>query len=395
MLTIKLLLEFLVPLLQSIFCLQGYDERSRFFVLSGISLLAFILFSAIFASYFVVNLLFLLLLTSILTLTTIRRLRDAKLSKSWQLIPSVLFLITGVITLLLDNNISYYLLLLPSLVSALLLTYPSQNDGKEKNYIYGYYGPVDLASYLQSTKKPRKQNQRIEPTLASDSVNTHAVNHASIATQVEQNNNNQTDQQSTSQIQADLGELIRLKLLNNKRLQLGIVISLLAIFVTIVITSLLTSNTKSTQLHEAEQNLSQEQIIQQSNISGSKLIASRTQHLVMPDNFDLYLTPYKGILLHWQADSVATGQLWSQLTTKGDKSCQLINFNQGNDLRPLTIMVENNTEYFASFSPLDTQALIQALAFQGSFSLCGYDFSLKGSQAVLGKHNSYAFFLDK
>ena len=135
--------------------------------------------------------------------------------------------------------------------------------------------------------------------------------------------------------------------------------------------------------------------MQQSNTNINNILASKTQHLAMPDNFALYLTPHQGILLHWQADNVTSGQLWSQLTAKGDKSCQIINFNKGNDFRPLSIEVEANTEYFASFSPLDSQALIQALAFQGSFSLCGYDFSLKGSQSVLGKHNSYAAFLEK
>jgi len=384
-----------VPFLQSIFCLQGYDDRSRFFALSCIYLLAFVLFSAIFSSYFVVNLLLLLLLTSILTLTTIRRLRDAKLNKNWQFIPSVLFLITGITTLLLDNNISYYLLLLPSLVAALLLTYPSKNNGKEKTYIHGYYGPIDLSSYQQTTQSTIVHNQRIEPTLASDGVNTHFINNDLKTAQMEQSNNGQINQQATNVDKTDIGELIRLKLLNNKQLQLGLIIGLLVILATVFMTSLFARNSDNTLMLETEQKLTQEQILQQGNSRASQLMASKTQYLAMPDNFDLYLTPYQGILLHWQADIVANGELWSQLTTKGDKSCKVINFNKGNSFRPLTIDVEKGTEYFASFSPLDTQALIKAIAFQSNFSLCGYDFSLKGSQAILGKHNSYAPFLEK
>jgi hypothetical protein len=49
---------------------------------------------------------------------------------------------------------------------------------------------------------------------------------------------------------------------------------------------------------------------------------------------------------------------------------------------------------FADFSPLDTQQLIQLIAFKRSFNLCDYDFSLKGSQAALGKHHAYAPYVE-
>lgn len=384
-----------MPLLLSIFCLHGYDDRSRFFTLSGVSFLAFILFSAIFANYFIVNLLFLLLLTSIITLTTIRRLRDAKLNKNWQFVPGMLFLITGIITLLIDNKVSYYLLLIPSLISALLLTYPSKRNGKEKNYTFGYYGPIDLSNYQQTSHSTVVHSQRIEPTLVSDGVSSHLVENNVMASQIGQRNEQQTQDNISAQEQIDIGELIRLKLLNNRKLQYGLVFSLFVLIIIIFITSLLTTDTGSAQIKAPESALTQQDAMQQSINQASNLLASKSQYLAMPDNFDLYLTPYQGILLHWQADEVTNGQLWSQFTTEGDKSCQVINFNKGNDFRPLTIEVDNNTDYFASFSPLDTQALIKALAFRGSFSLCGYKFSLKGTQAVLGKHNSYAPFLEE
>jgi len=388
-------LEFLVPLLQSVFCLQGYDDRSRFFALSGTALLAFMLFSAIFSSYFVINVLFLFLLTTIVTLTTIRRLRDAKLNKNWQFVPSIVFFVTGVVTLLLSNNVSYYLLLIPALCSALLLTYPSKSNKRNNKYIYGYYGPIDLSSYKQGSLNTMSHSQRIEPTLASEGVNSHSMSYDPMATQVTQDNNNQIEQQTTNQDEADIGELIRLKLLTNKKLQLALIVAVSVIIVITFITSLLTKDVDNTQTQDVNTELTKGQMLRQGKNEITELIAGKTQYLAMPDNFDLYLTPHRGILLHWQADEVSNGQLWSQLSTNGDNSCQVINFNKGNDFRPLTVEVENNTEYFASFSPLDTQALIRALAFRGNFSLCGYDFSLKGSQTALGKHDSYAGFLEK
>lgn len=384
-----------MPLLQSVFCLQGHDDRSRFFALSGLIMFAFVLFSLAFTSYFIINLIFLLFLTSVLTLTTIRRLRDAKLSKSWQLIPSGLFFFMGLIILMLDNNISYSLLILPSLISALLLTYPSQPNRKEKKYYYGYYGPVDLSHYHQNAQSKVVHSQRIEPTLASGTINTNVIHNDSMPSSYSnQDNSFSTETITSNKEQIDLGELIRSKLLHNKKLQKGLVIGFLIILTLVIISSFIMSNNHIAPEKVVEKTT--ENLAEKTNESNvNQILASKSQHLPMPDNFELYLTPYQGVLLHWQADSVKNGSLWSQLTTKGDKTCQMIHFNKDNDFRPLSVEVENNTDYFAIFSPIDTPELIKALAFRGSFSLCGYDFSLKGSQAALGKHGSYAPFLDR
>jgi hypothetical protein len=119
----------------------------------------------------------------------------------------------------------------------------------------------------------------------------------------------------------------------------------------------------------------------------------------MPDAFSLYLSPYKGLIISWQADEVNNGTLWSQVDVQGDKSCNNIAFsprksNKQNTFRTLNVTVEETTNYYASFSPLDTKELIQSLAFRGKFSLCGYSFSLKGSQSALGKNKHYAEWVD-
>lgn len=379
-----------MPFLQAVFCLKGFDDRSRFFTTSIIAILGFTFCSAIFSNYLAVCFTILLILTLVLTCSTKRRLHDAKLNKNWQLVPGGLLLLTGVLSLFIENSGSYYLLILPTLSTALLLTYPSKNAKEKNNYILGYYGPVDLSRFKQETVVIKAHNQRIEPTLAADGASEQLYMNETIAEQGI-TPDNQFDYKNDSN-QVDIGELIRLTFLSNRKLQLGIIASVSLIFIAVLVNSAINViNPQQKKVNDAE--LNEPKVL--SKTVPKNILINKSHLLAMPDNFNLYLSEYQGVIIHWQADQVANGELWSQLSTNGDKSCQRIKFNKGSSIRPLTVLVENGSEYFASFSPLDSGELIQALAFRGKFSLCGYSFSLKGSQAVLGKHNQYAAFLDQ
>lgn len=380
-----------MPFLQAIFCLKGFDDRSRFFAISIISFLVFIFCSAIFSGYLAVNLIVLLLFTIVLFCSTKRRLHDATLNKNWQLVPAGLFFISCVLILLIENSSSYYLLILPTLSAALLLTYPSKDQKAYNKYILGYYGPVDLNLYIQEPAVIKNHNQRIEPTLLTEDVSEQLYINETFAEQSITQKDQDDDENHNKQ--ADIGELIRLKFLSNRKFQLGIIASISLIFIGVFVNSAFNSiNQQETNISNTELNESQQSF---NNVKANNTITNRSHLLMMPDNFSLYLSEYQGIIIHWQADQVVDGELWSLLSASGDKSCQNITFNKGSTIRPLAVSVENGSEYFASFSPLDSKELIQALAFRGKFSLCGYSFSLKGSQAVLGKHNQYAHFLDK
>ena len=379
-----------MPFLQAVFCLKGFDDRSRFFAISMITILAFIFCSAVFSSYLVVNFALLLILTAVFTCSVKRRLHDAKLNKNWQLVLGGLFLLIGVLSLLIENSSSNYLLILPILGTDLLLTYPSKNTKEKNNYIFGYYGPVDLSNYKQETVVMKAHNQRIEPTLAADGASEQLYMNKAI-TEQSITPNDQTDYE-TARKKTDIGELIRLTLLSHRKLQLGIIICVSLVCLGVLIDSPINaSNPQQNNTSNAE--LNEPPVLSKS--VPINILTNKNHLLTMPNNFNLYLSEYQGVIIHWQADQVANGELWSQLSTSGDKSCQSIKFNKGSSIRPLTVLVENGSEYFASFSPLDSGELIQALAFRGKFSSCGYSFSLKGSQAVLGKHNQYAPFLDK
>jgi len=398
-----------VPFLQAVFCLKGFDDRSRFFSTSMITLLSFIFFSAVFSGSLALLFAILLILTTVLTCSTKRRLHDAQLTKNWQLVPGGLLLLTGILSLVIESSSSYYLLVLPLLSTALLLTYPSKNKKSKDAYIFGYYGPVDLSSYIEEPLITKAHSQRIEPTLASKGVSEqHYINenisennitpsyssdyHPNSENNSKNNfHNNFENEYGTDNKQADIGELIRLKFLNNRKFQLGIIATVSLIFIGVFVNSLFNAikqpndNTTSTELND--QHILPKKV-------PSTIIAKRSHLLEMPDNFNLYLSEYKGIIIHWQADQVTDGELWSLSSAIGDKSCQSITFNKGSAIRPLAVVVEKGSEYFASFSPIDSGELIQALAFRGKFTLCGYSFSLKGTQAILGKHNQYAPFLE-
>jgi len=344
-----------------------------------------------FTGKLIISLVICVLFSVALGLASLRRLHDAKLNKNWLFAPSLSFALIALIIIFSEQHSSYYLLLIPAFSSAVLLTYPSKQQSIEKNYILGYIGPVDMSEYQQNAHQGKSAKFRIEPSIAGESaINIDAQQHE--AQQVHAaytlDNNQQTSQLDSEQ--TDIGELIRLKLLSNKKAQLAIIIMVL-VTLAIVLTSWLITFFSAKHSNDIEQ-----KFIPQ--ISNSRAEIRREHPLIMPDNFTLYLSQHQGVTINWQADEVNTPQLWSQLSAQGDSSCQNISFNKGKTIRTLAVDVTSkngvNTNYFASFSPLDSQTIIQALAFRGKFTLCGYDFSLKGSQATLGKNKHYAHWVE-
>jgi uncharacterized membrane protein YhaH (DUF805 family) len=371
-----------VQFLRSLFCLQGLDNRTRFLSICSAVYVIFIMLISAFTGNFVVSLTLLAFFTSILALTTLRRIKDAKLNINWIFLPNLLFVIAALIVIFSEQKTSVYLLVISALGFAVLLTYPGvrPKNSSPFKYILGYFGPVDMSDYQQG----QQAKYRIEPTLVGN--NAANVNHDEQALlQVRH-----SAAYNTSEQQTDMGEIIRLKLLSNRKAQLIIAI-IIAITLISVGASLLMaplSETEQVQITQAAQKTPEK----------TQIIIERKHPLAMPDDFSLFISQHQGIIINWQADEVNTSLLWSQSSAQGDDSCQQISFNKGNPIRTLSVQVENDTavangvynNYFASFSPLDSKVLIQALAFRGSFSLCGYDFSLKGSQAAIGKNMQYA-----
>ncbi len=364
--------------LKSLFCLQGFDNRTRFSAICSAVYVIYIMLASAFIGMFFISFLLLVLFTSVLALTSLRRLHDAKLNKNWLFAPSLTFALIALIIIVSEQHSSYYLLIIPALCSSVLLTYPS---AVKRNFILGYDGPVDMKEYQPETHLGKEAKFRIEPSLVGD--NSINFNHDESPVM-------QTSPAGGASLynkQADIGEMIRLKLLGNKKAQFAIV-------AVIVLTLIgVTASWLMSYLNTPTQAITEDKVNQQ-----AANIETREHPLTMPDNYTLYLSEHKGITISWQADQLNDTILWSQLTTQGDESCKQISFNKGTSIRTLSVQVAKgigiNSDYYASFSPLDSQALIQALAFRSNFTLCGYDFSLKGSQAVLGKNEQYSQWIN-
>jgi len=376
-----------VQFLKSLFCLQGFDSRTRFSAICSATYIIFIMIASAFTGKILISIVLLILFSVIIALASLRRLHDAKLNKNWLFAPSLTFALVSLIIILSAQHSSYYLLVIPALCSAVLLTYPS---AAKRNFILGYDGPVDMKEYQQETHLGKDAKFRIEPTLVGEnSINLN--NDDTAVMQTHQVDGKSYSQASTSyNNQVDLGELIRLKLLSNKKAPLAIV-ALVVLTLIAVAVSWLTNYLSATNDAITADTTNQQ-------IASDRVTSTRAYPLAMPDNYQLYLSEYQGITINWQADEISTPLMWSQLSAQGDESCQEISFNKGEPIRTLSVQVENiegvKSDYFASFSPLDSQALIQALAFSGNFTLCGYNFSLKGSQAALEKNNKYAQWIN-
>ncbi|GAA0786598.1 MULTISPECIES: hypothetical protein [Pseudomonadati] len=98
-------------------------------------------------------------------------------------------------------------------------------------------------------------------------------------------------------------------------------------------------------------------------------------------------------ILRWLGDTGSAQNIWRLDTAKGDKACSELIFNDGSQYRPITVDLLSDDATEARFSPLDNKSIINHIAMRGSFKLCGYDFSLKGSQATLMQHQVFADYL--
>mgnify|MGYP000679578755 CR=1 FL=1 len=293
-------------------------------------------------------------------------MNDANLSNNWLILPCCLFLLIGLSIVFINNTIGCWLLLIPLLLSAVLLTYPSNIKRK---YILGYDGPINLNEHNQSHQQS-KRNNRIEPTLVSDeqfsSVDTPAFSNVEME---------QPNQEIQAQSQ-DIGEMIRLKLFNRKYLMIGTSIIATLLVIAVILSMVSPSNT-------SEENTDSQSL----TVTVAEV---RLHPISFPDNFNIMLSEHNGVIINWEGDDNINTETWSLNSALGDKSCENIKFNNGDRTRTLGVNVESNNQYYASFSPLDTKDIIQGIAFRGTFTLCGYTFSLKGSQAILGKNMSYA-----
>ena len=374
-----------MQLFKSLICAQGRDNRQRFLAIHLAIYLILIVTAQIGAGG--LTLLMTVGLSSLSGLATVRRLRDAEKPLPWAG-GQILLIAVSCLLIAFGDHPSRYLILLLSFFATFALSLPlARYPGR---YTQGYQGPVSLDSAGRPGARDRAYAERIEPTLAMASGDIPAAADPGINPDLAQpigtapsDSQSMPPRQTAETAAMDpLAPLLRWYG-QHQRLSLAIIAGVSLAIIAAVTLPMMTDEPAPT-MAEAE-----------APPAEPAPVETLVEHeLAMPDSYWLLLNNHQGLTLQWQADEAEQPLLWSQATAEGDMSCQAITFNNGDKIRTLEVTVEDGIDYHASFSPLDTALIIEGLAMRGSFKLCGYDFSLKGSQRALNSNPTFARFLE-
>lgn len=390
-----------MPLLKSLLCIKGFDNGRRFLVISLSCYLFLLILSPILAKAAILLVILLLVCTPILAASAIRRIHDAGFATPIAIVPVIVFLICVFGVTFMESSASWALLVIAVLVTIAITTMTNAKVSSNarvrgaKDYVRGYSGPVNLNN--QSIAPGHHyHNDRIEPTLVAahgDEKGTEFSRDAEQHTGSEQfsadiasSDSFRTDAAGTElgqtrnndQWEKKLGD----RLIANRQLSIIVASVIFVAVISIVIGS----------FFEQEVEEQKTKVIQQPVVEKSK---ERLNKLEMPDNFWIMLDKFDALTVAWQGDYKSDGQVWSAITGEGDSACVEISFNRVDKYRSMEVSVKNNGDYYADFSPVDTQKIVQAIALRDRFKLCGYEFSLKGTQAKLMNNKKYASYFEE
>lgn len=357
----------------------GRDNGQRFAVISGliffVLLLAAVLLGSTAALYVVGT-----LLLPILGLTSYRRLRDS--GKTPRLIaltltPFILILLTLV-------HIDSVMLLLTFMVfAALAIGYIAILPSISKaSYRQGYSGPIKIVDRAVA----KGSRVRVEPTLTASEnkpeAATTSFSNSESDFEAELANGSATDSPAQG-ASLNSSSFIKIQrwLMANQKMAFSGVASLLVCMLLLSIWSLIPTDDASA----AEQTTAEVESL-------AKEPAVERKMTTLPDGFSLILED-DVLIVRWLGETGTPTTLWSLATAKGDRTCAALKFNNGTEYRPVEVDLLADTGTEARFSPLDTKAIIVDMARRGNVSLCGYNFSLKGSQAAIGKVAAFATYL--
>lgn len=349
---------------KSLLCVRGRDNRLRFSVISGslylVSLLGFVLIGSGGG-----NLILSLLLAPILGLSALRRVHDTE-RQPWLaalvLLPFIFFSLSLANESVMASLFSIVIGLALTLFLAL-----KTSPKSARFYHQGYFGPLASAQRGQS-------RSRVEPTLdgaASGSEDVNVDGEGDVESSY---------QQAESTRRPEEGVTLELWLIwakQNQKLLLGVVGTCLLLMVLTSIWSMLSSSEDA-----PEQALIED--VPQESVARSEVR--------LPDGFSLLLEDQL-LIMRWLGEADEPGVIWSLATAKGDNSCAELVFNNGSQYRPVIVELLADTSIEARFTPLDTAAIINDIALRGSIKLCGYNFSLKGSQSALAKSGAFVPYL--
>ena len=384
-------------LLNTFFCRQGTDTSLRFLVISGASLCLISLFSLLLAGHGILLLLALPLIAATV-LSAARRLIPSQRLQALAVLPGPLMLAASLVFAE-QAWPSWVAVMLSLLATGYIVSRPQPKASAPFDSL-GYSGPLMASA-------PRRA--RVEPTLAGGSPSfAHGADaHAAEQSQEvargdepafeqtpEPRTYNYTDEaqagyqaqdklsQGMHSIGAQLTKLFGLSFTAIKRHPRGALLGFGCL-------SLLLGSLFWLGGDEATEQVASEA---EPEAQIAQAPAAAIKQVAMPDGFKVQLEG-RVLMLSWLGERGEPGTLWSLASAEGDSSCQNLTFNNGVSYRPMTVSLLADTSTQARFSPLDTPAIINDIAMRGSLTLCGYEFSLKGSQAALAKEPAFRPYL--
>lgn len=368
-----------MPLLKSLVCFKGYDNGRRFLAISLSCYALFLALSPVMGKAPVLLVLLLIVSTPILLATSFRRVHDGGLATPLAAIPVVTFWLVSIGIVYISHGSAWALMILAVLVTLGFTTLSQPGKRRQYTYTLGYSGPV-----LIEDKGERVSDnfQRIEPTIAGhhaeskDSIEIETTNDEFdlISHSVPPGSHASNERQDNGWEQAFQKWVIE----NKKSVALTSAILVILMFVIILWPH-----------SDIEEEPRKEEQTQKSSAP-----KQRIAKVEMPDSFWIMLDENDALTVAWQGDIKSDGEVWSALTAKGDQSCVEISFNRQLKYRAMKVEVKNGGDYYADFSPVDTAAIVESIARRSSFKLCGYEFSLKGTQAKLMTNSKYRKILE-
>jgi len=352
---------------RSLFCVRGRDNGPRFALISALAYfilsLGFILFGAS-SALIILG----LLLMPLLGLSGLRRMRDAA-RPSWLLGLSFIPLLVFILSLVYGDSLSFSItcVVFATLITGFLAM--QRPAGKNSHYHQGYSGPAAMAV-------DAKGRRRVEPTLDGSAapVGGHILD--TEMPEVEELESYEEIGRGFEGVSLDKWVSWAKQ---NSRLLLASAGGLSCLILIAGLWSLFSGTTDD------------ENVTPEPDVSAPQIIVKRDE-VKLPDGFSLILEQDL-LVMRWLGETEAPGTIWSLATAQGDKTCAHLIFNNGTRYRPVTVEQMPDTGIEARFSPLDTESIISDIARRGSVKLCGYDFSLKGSQSALAKSGSFIPYL--
>lgn len=370
------------------FCRQGVDSSVRFALINLAALFAILIFYVLLNGH--VSLLLVGLAAALFSsLSAKRRLQGRPIIWAFLPVPGLILLSVGLINE--ANTIVIGCGVLLGLAACVLVMLQAPAKSQFTASCYGYKGPLSPAN---------RRVRRVEPVIAGDArdaVMFHELNDAPCREQERQANGAQSYEpahgSSTHSASTHNSEAVAsiIKVIGQGALRAIEVVkvrpraSLLGAGSLMLVSALMlmwlgeSSSTESVQQSSAE-------------ISGNSSQAASYQEAIMPDGFSILLDD-DVLMISWLGERGELGLLWSLATGKGDSSCQQLTFNNDAQYRPMEVILLPDSSTLARFSPLDTRAILNDVAMRGSLTLCGYQFSLKGSQAALAKQAAFRPYL--